>query len=291
MTRSRRLVIALLINLVLAVGLLLAGRVAHSTGLVADAGHNLTDAMAILLALIASILAARPATERWSFGYQRTTILAALANGVVLVIVTVSIIWLAITRLIHPQAVHGAVVLVAAGISLAANLAVVLLLREGSRDLGIKSALIHSLGDALSAAVVAIAGAITIVAHGPVALRVDPIASLIVAGFIVIEAFRITGSSIHVLLEGVPIDLDISAVRRCLCDLAGVDSVHDLHVWSLSTEQRALSAHLIVEGDPSVSSIAPLIADARQVLAERFAIEHATLEIETASCAEHPTHH
>jgi cobalt-zinc-cadmium efflux system protein len=289
-TRSRSLVLALAINLVLAVGLVFAGRAAHSTGLVADAGHNLTDAVAVGLALLASLLAVRPASERRSFGYQRSTILAALANGIVLVAITVSIVWLAVYRLLHPQAIHGGIVLVAASLSLVANLAVVLVLRQESSDLGIKSALVHSLGDALSAGVVAMAGALTLIIHGPVALRIDPCASLIVAGFIVVEAIRITGTSIQVLLEGVPSDVDLSAVRTCLRQLDGVEAVHDLHVWSLSTEARAMSAHLVIAGDPRLTAVAPLIEAARHELDERFGIAHATFELESGPCADQHPH-
>jgi len=290
-TRSQRLLASFVINLLLVIGLLIAGKSAHSTGLVADAGHNLTDAMAIMFALVASLLAARPATERKSFGYHRATILAAFANGLVLIAVTVTIVWLAISRLIHPQAVHGLTVTIAASLSLLANVFVVFLLREGSGDLGIRSALVHSLGDALSAGVVAIAGVVTLVTTGPIAMRIDPIASLIVAGFIVFEAFKITGTSVQVLLEGVPSDIDLESVRRCLCSIAGVASVHDLHVWSLSAEQRALSVHLVIESDPLLSETAGLITGVRTTLTKEFSISHATIEIEAQRCGsdlEHP---
>ncbi len=282
MTRTARLGGSLVINVVLTVGLLVAGHFAHSTGLLADAGHNLTDAMAIALALVAIAFAARPATERRSFGNSRMTILAALLNGVVLVGVTVTICVLAVERLIHPQAIHGAVVLVVASLSAAANMLVVLLLSEDRHDLNVRSAAVHALGDALSALVVATAGLIALLASGPIAERVDPIASLIVAAFIVVEGIKVTGASLHVLLEGVPSDIDLADVRQALCSVEGIEEVHDLHVWSLDSEHRALSAHLVVLGDPSLGATAPLLTEVRALLDERFRIEHATVELETS---------
>jgi cobalt-zinc-cadmium efflux system protein len=280
MSRPARLGASLVINLLLTAGLLLAGRAAHSTGLVADAGHNLTDAMALVLALLAILIARRPPSDRRSYGYDRATILAALANGVVLVLVTVTIAALAIERLLHPRPIEGGIVLVAASLSAAANIAVVLLLLEDRRDLNVRSAAVHAVGDALSALVVALAGLIALVASGPVALRVDPIASLIVACFIVVEGIRVTSASLHILLEGVPADIDLSEVRRSLLGLEGISQVHDLHVWSLDSEHRAMSAHLVVDGDPSLAATAPLLAQVRALLTEEFRIEHATVELE-----------
>jgi len=290
MTRTSRLVIAFGINVCLSVGLVLAGHVAHSTSLVADAGHNLTDAMAILIALVATIVSLRPPSDRRSYGYGRATILAALVNGVVLTFVTISIVWLGVSRLLHPQLMHGGVVVIAATFSLLANLVVVWLLMEGSDDMGIQSALLHSVSDSLSAFVVIIAGFVALFASGPVALRVDPVATLIVAGFIVVEAIRITKESLHVLLEGVPTDIDVELVRQCLCSLEEIESVHDLHIWSLSSSHRVLSAHLVVKGDPTASATAPLIARTRHLLDEQFSIDHATLEIEIAPCSPETSH-
>jgi cobalt-zinc-cadmium efflux system protein len=285
-----RLSSSLILNVLLAVGLVVAGRIAHSTGLLADAGHNLTDAMAIVLALVASFMAQRPPSPRRSFGSQRSTILAALANGIVLVAVTVSIVVVSVARLIHPTQVRGGIVIVAASASLLVNLIVVGLLRGDARELSVKSALIHSLGDALSAGVVLGAGIVTALAHGPIAERVDPVASLIVATFIVVEAVRLSGSSLHILLEGVPSDIDLDEVRRCLCGIEGVVEVHDLHVWSLSSTERALSAHVVIEGDPALSATRRIVYEGRTELARRFAIGHVTLEVEARACADPDGH-
>jgi cobalt-zinc-cadmium efflux system protein len=291
MSRPARLGGSLVINLLLTVGLLLAGRAAHSTGLVADAGHNLTDAMALVLALFAILIARRPPSDRRSYGYDRATILAALANGVVLVLVTVTISALAIERLVHPRPIEGGIVLVAASVSAGANIAVVLLLLEDRHDLNIRSAAVHAGGDALSALVVALAGLIALIASGPVALRVDPIASLLVACFIVVEGVRVTSASLHILLEGVPADIDLGEVRRRLLGLEGISQVHDLHVWSLDSEHRAMSAHLVVDGDPSLGATAPLLAEVRSMLTEEFRIDHATVELEGAEGCDEDHHH
>jgi cobalt-zinc-cadmium efflux system protein len=286
----RRLSASLVLNVLLALGLVVAGRIAHSTGLLADGGHNLTDAMAIVLALVASFMARRPPSPRRTYGSQRSTILAALANGIVLVVVTVSIVVLSVARLVHPTHVRGGIVIVAASISLLINVAIVGLLRSDAHELSVKSALVHTLGDALSAGVVLVSGIVTAVAHGPIAERVDPVASLVVATFIVVEAVRITGSSLHILLEGVPADIDMDDVRSCLCGLDGVIDVHDLHVWSLSSTERALSAHVVVAGDPALSEAHRVVHHARAALERRFAIGHATLEVESRACDDPDRH-
>jgi cobalt-zinc-cadmium efflux system protein len=286
MNRLGRLLAALGANLALTVGLLVAARAAHSSGLAADAGHNLTDALAIALALVAELATRRPANERRSFGNQRASILAAVVNGVVLVAVTLSIVIIAVDRLITPHPVHGALVALAAGISVGVNLVVVLLLAEDHHDLGVRSALVHAVGDVLSSAVVLASGIVLMVASGPLAERIDPIASLIVAGFIVVEAIRVTSASINILLEGVPVDIDLDEVRQCLNELQGVQAVHHLHVWSLSSSHHALSAHVVVEGDPTVSATNRILIEARRELDERFRIDHSTIEIESGPCAE-----
>ena len=274
MTRTTRLSLALVLNVILTAGLVVAGRSAHSTGLMADAGHNLTDAAAVLLVLVAEFLGMRPATARRSYGLQRASILAAFVNGVVLLVVTGSIAWLAIARLLSPHPVHGATI----------NLAVVKLLVEGHEDLSMRSAWLHAVGDVLGSAVVAISGLVALLASGPLVERIDPIASLLVAGLIITEAFRITRGSIHILLEGVPADLDLDEVRSTMCEVSGVIEVHDLHVWSLSSASRALSAHLVIEGDPMLSAAAKTLATTRTLLLDRFNIDHATMELEANSC-------
>ena len=291
MSRRNRLTLALVLNIGLSVGLVIAGRAAHSTGLIADAGHNLTDAMAILLVLGADLLSRRPATARRSFGLQRATILAALANGVVLIAVTSSIVWLAIERLLHPGTVQGSIVLIAASASTLLNLAVVSLLVEDHHDLSVRSALLHAVGDVLGSSVVALSGLVAMIASGPLVQRIDPIASLVVAALIIVEALRITRSSLHILLEGVPTDLDLEVVRTAICETDQIVEVHDLHVWALSSESRAMSAHVVVQGDPTLSDAEGLLIAAKALLAERFAINHATIELESSSCADDLRHH
>ena len=158
------------------------------------------------------------------------------------------------------------------------------LLVDGHGDLSMRSALLHAVGDVLGSAVVALSGLVALVAAGPVVERLDPIASLLVAGLIVVEALRITRSSLHILLEGVPVDVDLDEVRAAICAVPEVLEVHDLHVWSLSSTSRALSAHLVVAGDPTLSVAADTVASTRSILLGRFAIGHATLELEAAPC-------
>lgn len=290
MTRTARLGVALGINLVLSIGLVVTGRAAHSTGLIADAGHNLTDAMALVLALTASVLATRPVSATRSYGWGRASTLAALANGIVLVIVTVGIAWIAARRLVHPRPIEGAIVLASALGSVVLNLAVVRLLHEHDHDLGVRSALLHAIGDTFSAAAVALAGLIALLASGRLAERVDPIAALVVAVLIIVEALRITGASIHVLLEGVPSDIDLVDVETALTAIPEIHAVHDLHVWSLSSTSRVLSAHLEVSADASISATSPVLHALHAMLEERFGINHATLELEAEGNCGHALH-
>lgn len=283
MTRSSRLVATLSINAALVVGEIVGGVVAHSTGLLADAGHNLTDVAAVGLSLVAVRWAMRPRSDARSYGNQRATILAALTNAAFLAVVTVAIAALSVERLVHPVHVTGGIVIVVAGGALVANGVAALALTERSRDLNMRATRLHMVGDATASLAVLAAGVVVLVA-GQWADRADPAASLVVAGIILIAAVRILRESASVLLESTPSDIDLAHLRGAVTGVTGVDEVHDLHVWSLSSDYRALSAHLVLSGHPTLEEAQAVVRRVRERVVRGFDIAHATLETECERC-------
>jgi cobalt-zinc-cadmium efflux system protein len=282
MNRTRRLTLSLALNIVLVAVQIVYGVAAHSTGLLADAGHNVTDVAALLLSLVAVRLALRPRSAEHSFGNHRATILAALANAAAITAVTVVIVFESIRRLNQPVHVHAGTVLVVAAVALVVNGLAALVLRDGSHDLNMRSALLHMLGDALASLAVLVSAAL-LLAY-PSATWLDPAAALVVAAIIVYEAAIVFRSSVSVLLESTPADVDLDELSAAMRRVAGVEEVHDLHVWSLSSEMRVLSAHLVLSGHPSLEA-AQLVGDqVKRTIGGSFAISHSTLELECERC-------
>ena len=280
--RSQALVVALGLNLLIVAGQLVAGIEAHSLGLMADAAHNLVDVAAILLALIAVRWSRRAPTTSRSYGYHRATILAALANAVLIVAVTGWLVVEGVRRLDHTPAVDGGVVAIVALAAAALNIAAVLVVRErGSHDLNLRAVMLHLMGDVLASVGVAAAG-VAIWLGGPYLL--DPLASLLVAVLIGAQALRLVRDSADVLLESTPTGLDVDGMVATLCTDPGVLGVHDLHVWSLSSDLRAMSAHVLVSGHPSLEEARMVGERLKDRLAADFAIGHATLELECETC-------
>jgi cobalt-zinc-cadmium efflux system protein len=284
MNRTRRLAVTLGVNLALVAAQVLAGVLAHSTGLLADAAHNITDVAGITMSLVAVRWALRPRSPAHSFGYHRGTILAALANAAIIAAVTVAIVAVALDRLLHPRPVEGAVVVAVALGAFLANAAAALLLGEPGHDLNIRSAVVHMTADAAASLVVAASGALILAdAH----LRwADPVASLAVAALIIVEAYRLLRASLAILLESSPADLDLAALTGAMVTIPGVAEVHDLHVWSLSSEVRALSAHVVVVGHPSLEQAQAIGDRVKAAVAEPFTIAHTTLELECERCTD-----
>jgi cobalt-zinc-cadmium efflux system protein len=283
MGRGQRLRIALGLNAVLVVAQVVAGIFARSIGLVADAGHNLTDVAAVTLAIFAVHLVGRPGDERRSFGYHRSTILAAQANAAGLLVVMVIIVYEAIRRLVHPESIHPVPVIVVATIATIVNLLSARILDDHSHDLNMRAAFLHMTSDALASAGVAVAAIIIATTGGNDWL--DPVVSLAIALVIGVRAVQLLGAATHVLLEATPADVDLAALVAAMTAVAGVEAVHDLHTWSLSSDYRALSAHVVLEGEPSLAQ-AQRVSDAvKRVVASQFGISHATLEAEAQHCA------
>jgi cobalt-zinc-cadmium efflux system protein len=284
-SRTGRLVIALCVNAILVVGQIVAGLAAHSAGLLADAGHNLTDVAAVVVSLLAVRWAMRPRSEERSFGNHRSTILAALLNAGTLAVVTAAIVAESIYRLIHPAAVNGVVVVVVAAAAMVVNAGAALALHEGGHDLNMRTASVHMASDVAASSCVLLAGAVIAVTGGHWD-RLDPAASLVVAVLIIVQAGRLVRDSTDVLLESTPADVDLADLRRVMTRVSGVGEVHDLHVWSLSSEVRALSAHLVLVGHPSLEEAQEVAGCVRAEIVRPFGIAHTTFELECERCVD-----
>lgn len=269
-----RLKWVLALTLAYTVAEIAGGISANSLALLADAGHMATDALALGLAVVAGWLAHRPPDPGRTFGYKRAEILAALTNGVILVVVCGFIFWEAIHRLSAPPAVTtGIMAWVAAG-GLAVNLAGALMLHGHTHGLNARAAFLHILGDLLGSIGTLVAAFVIAMFHWPMA---DPLVSIFIGAIIVVSSARLVLDSVHVLMEGAPTHLDPEEIGRSLQALRGVAGVHDLHLWSLGGSAPLLTAHLVV--DLSVRGHEVLRA-ATAELASRYGIEHVTIQIE-----------
>jgi cobalt-zinc-cadmium efflux system protein len=269
-----RLAIALAINAGLVVAGIVGTVVFHSVALLADAGHILSDVGAILLAMFAAALAARPPEGRRTFGYPRTEILAALVNGIVLVAVAVLVFIEAVMRLGNPSNVNGAGVLIIGLVGLAGNLAATLVLAGGDReDINLEAVLRHSAADALGSLGVVVSGALVLIGGWD---RADPIAGIVIGILILLGSWRLIKEPVDVLMEAAPAGLDVQDVGTAMCRVEGVREVHDLHVWTVTSGFPALAAH--VRTDPSYD-IDEVRHSLEHVLHDRYGIEHTTLQM------------
>jgi cobalt-zinc-cadmium efflux system protein len=280
-TDSRRLLYTLGLVVVIMVAEVVGGILSDSLSLLGDAGHMLVDALAIGLSLLAIALARRPATATKTFGYHRMEILAALANGTILLLVSVYIFYEAYQRLKSPPVVHTPLMLTIAAIGLAANLGGVLLLNRAShRSLNVKAAFWHIIGDTVSSVGVIIAGLVIMFTGWYAA---DTIAALLIGAIIIWGAIRIVGEAADILLEGVPRHINIDEVINDVLGLPGVNEMHDVHIWTITSNIYALSAHLTID-DQMVSQSVDIVRAVRKELAERYNISHTTLQLECGSC-------
>jgi len=258
-----------------------AGIKAHSLALISDAGHNFTDALALLLAWIANYLQTKPANEVKTYGYQRAGVLAAFVNALTLVALSAWIFYESVERLRAPLPVQQNVMIGVAAIGLLLNAGIMWALRVARhKDINVRSAFIHMLGDALGSIAI-IAGAVAIAYTGWV--QVDPLLSILIGGLIVWTAWDIIRESLNILLEGLPRGLQLNDVIGMMRGTEGVLDVHDLHIWSLGSSTHALSCHVLIEDVPPSSSDA-ILRRLNCMLADKFHISHTTVQFEHLSC-------
>jgi len=257
-----------------------------SLALLADAGHNLSDVIGLVLAWGGALAGKLRPDARHTYGWKRASILAAFANALLLLVAMGSLAWEALHRLQSPQPVQGVTIMVVAGIGIVVNTATALLFMRGSRsDLNIRGAFVHMAADALVSAGVVVAGALALWFGWS---WLDPVASLVIAAVIVVGTWRLFRQSLHLLFDGVPDSVDLHAVQALLEALPGVAQVHDLHVWAMGTAEIAMTAHLVM---PEGQADDAFLQHATAQLHERFEIGHVTLQVVrvpfTRGCAAH----
>ena len=328
--KESKLRIAMWLNVAIVVVQIVFGIAAHSLGLIADAGHNLTDFAAVLASMIAIRFARQPATRQRSFGFHRATVLAAQANAVSILVITVIVSFEAVRRILDPAEVNGPIVIVVALGAAAANLVAAMVLRDPhdhshghaltvapelthdhdhadhldglgqhshadhadqpgqhAQDLNMRSAMLHMAGDAVASLAVAVSGIVITVTGGWYWL--DPVASIAIGLIIAVQAWKLLKRTVDVLLESTPEGLDTHELTSVLADIDGVEEVHDLHVWALAADVRAMSAHLVLAGTPSLEEAQQVSFNAKAAISRRFAITHATLELEGETCRDDGT--
>jgi cobalt-zinc-cadmium efflux system protein len=267
--------VALGINVAMLVVEAVGGVLTGSLAVLADAGHLLSDVGSIALALFAASLAARPAGGRMTFGYQRSEILAALVNGLLLVAVAIAVAVAALGRLADPPSIDGFGVLGLGLFGLLGNVAAALVLVRGERmDVNLEGVLRHSAADALGSFGVVLAGAFVLAGGSSI---VDPIVSLAIAALILASSWRLIREPVGVLMEAAPSGLDVDAAGAAICEEEGVRSVHDLHIWTVTSGFGALAAHVVVSAGCDRDLVRRRI---ELLLRERFGIEHTTLQME-----------
>ena len=280
----RRVIIALLLTGAFMIVEVIGGIISGSLALLADAGHMLTDTMALALAAVAFHVSRRPADTKLTYGYQRFQILAAFVNGLTLLLIVGWILFEAIDRFMNPTEILGSTMLVVAGIGLAVNIVAFLVLHSGDRDnLNIRGAALHVAGDLLGSVAAIIAAVVIIQTNWT---PIDPILSVAVALLILRSAWVLVKRSAHVLLEGAPEWLDVDAMQeRIITEVPTVVGIHHVHVWGLTPQDLMLTMHVRLKGAPQNPT--ECIRHIKDVLTSEYGIGHTTVEIETEDCADH----
>jgi cobalt-zinc-cadmium efflux system protein len=276
----QRLRLAFALTVVVLVVEVVGGLWAHSLALLSDAGHVVTDLIVLALSSFALSQVRRPASPRRSFGYHRVGILVALLNALLLAAIVLGIVIEAVRRLQQPGEIHGGVMAAAAVVGLLISLSIARFLQPMQQDLTVRSALTHIWGDAWASAGIIIAGLLIAVTGW---LSIDPLLSLAIAALIAWSTWRVLSAAVDILLESTPSDLQPDFVVTAVKQVPGVRELHDLHIWSLGAQQRAMSAHLLID-DQRVTQAQDILAEVREVLAHDFQIEHTTIQFESFVC-------
>jgi len=278
---GRRLALSIFITLVFVVGEAITGYFSHSLALLSDAGHNFADALALVFSWYGIWIARRPSTAQRTFGYHRVGILAALVNAVSLVVIALLIFWEAGTRLRHPEPVRTTPMIVVALVAIVMNTLIGFWLKSAAKkDLNLRSAYLHMLGDAISAAGVVAAGVIVALTGASIA---DPIVSVLIGILILWSSWGILRESVSVLLEGIPEGMDMAAVEQTIGGVHGVLAVHDLHVWTVGSGMVCCSCHIMVN-EQSVRSGENVLRAVTEELEHHFGVAHTTIQVEVEGC-------
>jgi cobalt-zinc-cadmium efflux system protein len=277
---QRVLIVSLCATFCYVVATFYFGLRAHSLALISEAGHNVSDMLAIALSFVAVYFQRRPATDQKTFGYQRAGVLAAFVNALTLIVLAAWIGVSAIHRLYLPVVVQPKLMMYVAAAGVLMNGAIAGLLWKFSGDVNIRSVFLHMLGDTLSTAAV-IAGGVGILFTGMA--WIDPVLSLVIAAMICWSSITIVRETLNILLEGTPRSFELGRVRTAIADVPGVLNVHDLHCWSLGSSSHALASHVTIEEMP-ISECSGILDAINCTLRERFHITHTTIQFETRGC-------
>ncbi len=260
--------------------LVIAGIKAKSLALLSEAGHNLSDFLALLLSWVAVYIQQRPPSSTKTFGYQRAGVLAAFVNSSSLVLITLLIFYEAVQRLYHPVEVQATLMMWVSLAGVILNGAIAWMLAQSRRDLNIRSAFLHEIGDTLATAAVILGGWIILETGYE---WIDPVLSMIIGALILWSSYGIIRESLNILLEGTPRGMDLDTIAEEMRKIDGVNDVHDLHVWSIGSDQHALSAHVAISDIPPSESEG-ILGQIRACVAEKFHIYHTTIQFEHAVC-------
>jgi len=280
---ERRFVLALGISLLVFFAELGGGFWTGSLALLSDSAHVFLDVFALALSYVALRVAALPADDRHTYGWHRLEVFAALMNGITLLGITVAIFYEAWERIQNPTPIHSAEMLVIATVGLIASLATARILEDHHHDdLNTRSAFLHVIGDALASLGVIVGGIVMLLTGW---YAIDPLISAFIGLIIVTSSWRVLRSSLHILFEGAPEGIAVHDVAQAMAQVAGVQDVHDLHLWSICSGYPALSAHVLV-ADAACETTTAQMGSLKQTLAERFGIQHTTIQFETANCGQ-----
>jgi cobalt-zinc-cadmium efflux system protein len=276
-TGDRRVLVAVVINVALTFAQIVGGILSGSLALIADAIHNLSDAISLVIAYGARRIARRPSDPQMTFGYVRAEVVAALINYTTLIVIGLYLVYEAIFRFIEPHAVDGWLTVVVAGVALVIDLATAALTwRLSKQSINIRAAFLHNLADALGSVAVIVAGSLILLYDWQLA---DPIATILIAGFILWHAFAEIGTAIRILMLGAPPEADGKGILNACCQVEGVVDVHHVHLWQMDERRNSLEAHLVVAEDDWMKA-EQIRARVEDMLRDRFNIAHTTLQLE-----------
>ncbi len=279
---GKNLLIATVLNLTITAAEFVGGFLANSLALISDAVHNLSDGIAILIAYIAYRLGRRGSSKRQTFGFKRAEILAALLNSLVLIVIFVYLVVEAVKHLLNPEPINGVIMFTVATIGLIANVAAVVLLRKDSKkNLNIKAAYLHLLGDTISSVAV-IAGGILIMFFKIYWL--DPVITILIGAYILKETYKILKRVIEILMQAAPPEIDLSEIKKSLEEISSINNIHHVHIWNLSDKEVHFECHVDLDKNIRLSATEEIRCEIENILRKNFGIEHITVQFENGAC-------
>lgn len=282
---SRNLLIVTVLNFTITAAEVVGGLLSNSLALLSDALHNLGDGIAVLIAYIAHKVSKRPSTDRKTFGYRRVQILAALLNGIVLIVISVYLFYEAYHRFLDPEPIKGLIMFIVASIGLAANLVAVLILKKDSKkNLNVKAAYLHLLGDTLSSVAVIFGG---LLIYFYEIYWIDPLITVLIGAYILKETFQVLKETVDILMQSAPGDVDAGKVRKRLESFGEISNVHHIHLWMLDDQSIHYESHIDLNEDLALSQTESLRKNIENTLREEFGIHHITIQFEYDGCHDH----